>query len=84
MVDSACEDQKPTLLFTNNESRSQAMSQSHSGVYTKDGFNQYVVHGMSHHQLLEVHSDQHWEREKLFCFAERGTVQKKMPLDGAT
>ena len=23
------------------------MSQSHRGVYTKDGINQYVVHGMS-------------------------------------
>ena len=66
VVDSPSEDQKPTLLFTNNESRSQAMSQSDGGVYTKDGINQYVVHGMSQ-QLWEVRTDQHWERENSFA-----------------
>ena len=45
-ADSASEGQKPTLLFTNNESRSHAGSQPHNGIYTKDGINQFVVHGM--------------------------------------
>ena len=45
VVDSPSEDQRPTLLFTNNESRSENLPPT--GGYTKDGINQYVVHGMS-------------------------------------
>ena len=57
VVDSLSEDQRPTLLFTNNESRSE--NPPSTGGYTKDGINQYVVHGMSCLFCQIIHQGRH-------------------------